>query len=68
MQPADPSWLTDLRELRRALGWVLQASPAYRRPIGAPNSVARTIQDEQIAAEDAAKLVLARTEIYDAYR
>lgn len=60
--------LSDLRELRTALARVLEASPAYRRPVGAPNSVARSIQTEQIAAEDAAKLILERTEIYDAAR
>lgn len=67
-QPAEPSWLTDLRELRSALAAVIAASPAYRRPIGAEHSLARLIQGEQIAAEDAARTILARTEIYDAAR
>lgn len=69
MPHADPTWLTDLRELRAALARVLEASPAYRsRPIGSPGSLARLTQAEQIAAEDAAKLALERTEIYDAAR
>ena len=57
--------LQDLRKLRRALIRVIEASPAYRRPIGAEDSLARVIQAVQIAAEDEARAILEHTEIYD---
>ncbi len=53
----------DMTELVTVAKAFLATRPVFRlRPVGAPGSAIRQIQDDQIAAEDALRRVIAKAE------
>ena len=58
---ADARIIAAAPDLLTALRTLTAAAPAFRaKPMGAPNSEARRQQDAHVAAEDAARAVIAR--------